>query len=358
MNERIKKVAFITNLLLLMCVIQGCGRATYSTKESALKSLHPSVLYLDNDPNQEIYVEVDSIEGCVVPESYLQAIRSFLSLHCSEAKSIKIVQDAPFKPSDKKLPIEYISLLCQDGPIGVSNNSAYMHVLFYNAKQGNPSISKNPRVLSYFPTCVYFNTSWVKHDIKAQLHAIRHELGHVLGLCSNHNSNKNTHCKKKCLMQACVDDGILTPPLKLLGLSNKGAGLCKDCFSEIERRKTEERATNLRFSGPFFVRDEESYSVAIMPMSYVIIPSEFADDFDWKKSLSQIKERLRDKVGRLSSKEAKKNLKKKQMTIFVALYNAENEITFTMIEDDVLLQKMQSDPIPIIKALATGSLEV
>ena len=359
MIKYLNKIRIAKISLLLLCLVQGCNERQSVKLDSSFAAkkqiyTYPGPLYLKESPYKKLYVEIDSIEGTNIPDVYIDTIRSFLSLHCSKPQGIKIIQNAPVKIKYKNLPIEYISILCMDGPVNEENNTAYLHFFFYDSSQGLVSLRKNPLVISDFPTTVFFNVSYIKNDLNAQLHAIKHELGHALGLCKNPVHGDETHCKNRCLMRARIHSGIATQLIKLFGQSNKGGDLCEDCLVDIERIKSEAHISNLNFSGPFSIREEEVYLIASVMSTYIIIPSMFAEKFDtdWQRVLLQLKEYVEEKIYNLTDESKIAALKSNRMTTFIAHYHSNYGLKFDFLRDHALIEKMKSDPCGTIKAVA------
>ena len=205
-----------------------------------------------------------------------------------------------------------------------------------------------------FPTTVFFNVSYMKNDLEAQLHALKHELGHVLGLCKNPTHGNGIHCKNKCLMRGWVDNGLSTPLLKLIGLSNKGADLCEDCLADIELIKSEPNISYLHFTGPFFVRNENDYTIASTLLTFIIIPSIYVYEFnvDQQRIISQLKSHIEKNVDYLTDEKQIKAMKNNEMKIFLAFYHPDSGLNFDYSKYQDLLEKIKDDPCENIRTIA------
>ena len=358
MIKYFNKIRTIT-LFLIICLIQGCSQNQSLQNNSLVhtqkrKYAYPEPLYLKDSPCEKLYVEIDSIEGTNVLDAYIDTIKSFLGSCCSKSKGIEIALNEPFKIKYKNLPIAYNSVLCIDGPENDNNNTAYLHIVFYDSSLELVYNKKNPHVMDNFPTTVFFNVSYMKNDLEAQLHALKHELGHVLGLCKNPTHGNGIHCKNNCLMRGWVDDGLSTPLLKLIGLSNKGADLCEDCLVDIELIKSEPNISYLHFTGPFFVRNENDYTIASTLLTFIIIPSIYVYEFnvDQQRIISQLKSHIEKNVDYLTDEKQIKAMKNNEMKIFLAFYHPDSGLNFDYSKYQDLLEKIKDDPCEDIRTIA------
>jgi hypothetical protein len=355
-----KGISLLT--FIWLCTITGCGGG-HQKESPGIQDhlLYPHALYLTKSSCPYLYVEIDRIGKVQVPDAYIDTIRTFLSTCCGDSKIIRICQDSPYEPEGKKVPVEYLSLLCMDGPSQNYENAAYLHFVFYDSTEGYLSVINNPRVISQWPNTVFFNVNYLMSDIDAQVHGIRHELGHVLGLCQNPEHGDRTHCYNKCLMKAWVDNGISTPLFKLLGTSVKGAGLCGQCIADLEHIRMNINVDHLVYKGPFLIRQEDDYAVTSLLGYYVIIPLECVDVFDWQKTLSQIKMEVYRSNRQLPTQPKRKAFGQRVLAMHasVCLYNTETGVDFNdRIRDPLVLEKLRNDPDFIVMGFARLTLEV
>lgn len=289
-------------VVLLLCgFIQGCQHERHQDKQLYARA---SSLYLKEQPYQQLYVEVDTLEGTKVPESFIKELRSFLSQYCSKPGGVKIVQDTPVSFEQDELSVGLMSLLCLDGPIHLKENEkpAYLHIFVYNTDAKNiiyflDNSHVNPRCA----TTIFFNTSSTErfHDSVAII-GLKHEIGHVLGLCTNASHSDGIHCRNNgCLMRKSPN--LLSQLAILMHLSLKDFELCTDCQNDINNAKSLSSKDNLSFKGPFLLEQKKDYSVMALPYFDMPVPKDVIASLDWKEVLSKAKNFIRSNTKQIIS---------------------------------------------------------
>ena len=288
------KINVLSLVVLLLGFVQGCQ---HERPQGKLQSYQlPGSLYLKEQPYHQLYVEVDTLEGTKVPETFIKEMRGFLSQYCSKPGGIKIVQDTPVSFEQDELSVGLMSLLCLDGPIHPNENEqpAYLHIFFYDTDAKNIiSFRRNPYVNARCATTVFFNTSYTErfHDSLA-IFTFKHEIGHVLGLCTNTSHSDGSHCYNSgCLMRK--SPSLLSQLTTLIQLSIKDSQLCTDCQNDINNAKSLSSKDNLLFKGPFLLEQKEDYSVMTLPYFDVRVPKDAIASLDWKEVLSKVKNYIR-----------------------------------------------------------------
>ncbi|MBN2590441.1 MAG: hypothetical protein JXA96_11315 [Sedimentisphaerales bacterium] len=285
----IQKTGYIKILLLtiltlpILLIIPGCGQ-----NATLPKYMQPELLYLNEQPYSQIYVEVDVIEGAEVPDEWLDVLEDFLTTHCSKPDGIKVIRDEPI-PLDKikDMSIGPASIFCLDGPDQNSDKqSAYLHIFFFNGKNTFQKKEIHSHIISLCPNTIFFPTGKVFQKNTASC-TIQHETGHILGLCKEQSHSDGAHCNNNnCLMNS--SPGFLDNLGFFFGIKLKKK-LCKDCSNDLEKYKTESSDPNLTFDGPFLIRKEDGYSIASLPYCFMLIPEYYENKFNWHDSLDWIK---------------------------------------------------------------------
>jgi len=345
-----KTVLFRTTAILLVLIVSGCG-----PKSAKLPTyMRPELLYLNGQPYNRLYVEVDMVEGVEVSEKWLDTLKEFLSTHCSKPDGIKIVRDESIPFDDiKDMPIGPASILCLDGPGPNSGpQPAYMHIFFYAKDKifkGSPEYPHT--ATSFCPCAIFYNVDYKKSkQTKFVEFVLQHEIGHILGLCKNTMHSDGAHCKNnKCLM---YDNPGLIPTLGLYFGVPVNKTLCADCLSDLQAYKSESADPNLTFDGPFLIRKEDGYSVASLPYCDYIIPQFIEEKFDWRQLLLTLK--------RVSEqKDFGKYWKEKWKFRLIGIFRPQNEDS--SLSDKELLResllKATKDPNLEIRAFANSQLE-
>ncbi len=292
-------------VLLLFGFVQGCQYERHQDKQQSYQlDASPSLLYLKEQPYQQLYVEVDTLEGTKVPETFIKEIRSFLSQYCSKPDGIKIVQDTPVSFEQDELSIGLMSLLCLDGPIGFNENEqpAYLHIFLYNTDAKNIIyFATNPYIDARCATTVFFNTSYTKrfHDSLA-IFTLKHEIGHVLGLCTNTSHGYGFHCQNNgCLMHK--SPSLVSQLTTLIQIPIKDFELCTDCQNDINNAKSLSPKDSMLFKGPFLLEHKADSSVMSLPYYNMPIPKDAIASLDWKALLSKLKNYIRSNTKQLMS---------------------------------------------------------
>ncbi len=287
--------ASLGTLLLLASLFQGCHSG--GQKEKDLTRMHLGQLYLKDQPYQQLYVEIDTLEGTKIPPGLIEEIRDFLSQYCNKPGGIKIVQDAPVS-FEEELSIGLMSILCMDGPVDSQDEqTAYLHVFFYDTEIENVlSFTENPYVCASCPTTVFINLDycWIAHD-SMTTHFIRHELGHILGLCWNTDHGNKHHCRKnRCLMRP--SPGILGELATLFQLPMKECDLCTKCIEDLTYAKSQDSFEHYSFKGPFLVKNQDEEVKISIPYFRATVPKEAVDSLNWKTLLSDTKTDIKSKI--------------------------------------------------------------
>ena len=292
-------------VLLLFGFVQGCQYERHQEKQQSYRVVaSPSLLYLKEQPYQQLYVEVDTLEGTKVPETFIKEIRTFLSQICSKPGGVKIVQDTPVSFEQDELSIGLMSLLCLDGPIYLNENEqpAYLHIFFYNTDAKSIIyFRRNSYVNGRCATTVFFNISYTKrfHDSLA-IFTLKHEIGHTLGLCGNTSHGKGLHCRNNgCLMHKTPS--LLSQLTTLIQLPIKDSELCTDCQNDINNAKSLSLKDNLLFKGPFLLEQKADYSVMSLPYYNLTAPKDVIASLDWKDQLSKLKNYIRSNAKQIMS---------------------------------------------------------
>jgi len=286
--SRYKDISGITiaNTIVLLFVV-GCG-----SKSGKLPTfMHPERLYLNAEPYDRIYVEVDMIEGATLPEGYIDTLRHILETHCNEPKGITIVQDNPIPISDfNGIPMSYVPVLCIDGPRETTGQSAYIHLLCYDGDIGHWKKVKHGEIpiTRIEGSQVSINLGYGNGGFEEFI--LQHEVGHLLGLCNNISHGDGAHCNNYgCLMQPSPT--IIEEMKKLIGFVPK-IELCSDCLKDLQTGRNQV-ADKVRFEGPFMVREESTYAIVMLGGVYrLFMPKALLADFRWKKVLGKMKKRL------------------------------------------------------------------
>ncbi len=319
--------------------------------------MQPELLYLNDQPYNRLYVEVDTVEGVDVSDRWLDELRALLETYCTKPDGIEIVRDPPIPLSKVEgMPIGVANILCLDGPdLDSGSQPAYLHVFFYNKYVGLKKEPRSPHISSFCPCSVLFNASYFRISKgKAEEFALKHELGHILGLCRNPEHSDGAHCKNQaCLMYK--SPGLLNTFGLLFG-SRIEKKLCIDCQKDLKTLKSLDYDPKLSFKGPFLIRREDGYAVASLPYYDVIVPT-YVESIDWTQFLSLTKDGMRERWAALnedrrSSRRGwyfkghwhdppRKDPSSESVTVDLA----------------TLLRKATGDPCPLIKSFADFALK-
>jgi len=276
----------------LLC---GCG-----SQQTTATYMHPERLYLADRPYARLHIEVDRVEGAEVPQAWLDGLEAFFAEHCNKPGGITMARDEPIPLSCvKDLTIAEAALLCTDGPpLEGDEQPAYVHVFFYDLDQGLSAVSRDPHVLLYCPTTIFYNTGRLR-QLPDCIHVdrLRHEAGHVLGLCHNRSHGDGVHCRSYgCLMRRKAEElSSLTRIVGAhLGLKPDPCPLCQHCLRDLGAPRAADRDESLSFAGPFLVRREEGYAVVRLPQCELVMPSE--GTFEWREALESARSRVSGSV--------------------------------------------------------------
>jgi hypothetical protein len=284
--------AILGIVLTQVAVILFCGGC--GPKFGKLPTyMHPERLYLNTEPYDRIYVEVDVIEGATLPEDYIDTLRQFLETHCYKPKGITIVQDDPVPISDfNDIPIDYVPVLCIDGPNRVPGKSAYIHFLCHDGDSGHWKKVKKADIpmAKIEGSQISINLGYGNNGFERCI--LHHEVGHLLGLCKNKSHGDGMHCNNYgCLIQRSPT--WVEQTKKFLHFKPK-AELCSDCLKDLNTGRSRV-ADKVYFEGPFLVREESTYAIMMLGgVCRFFVPKALLADFEWQKVLSKIKRPLPD----------------------------------------------------------------
>lgn len=206
-------------VILIVVISAGCGRTMQSVP---MPTYHrPELLYLLAEPCDELYVEINRMDGITIPKWLPEELERFLASYCSKPGGIELVVDEPIPRSEfKRHPATIVANLSMDGPPAdvVSGRAAYLQLLFYNSKHLDGRRSKMPAYVdSRYPCTIFYDVGvfdLTRSEIAANL--LTHELGHVLGLCKNLTHGDGAHCRNDgCLMRPTQGISVTRTLLRL-----------------------------------------------------------------------------------------------------------------------------------------------
>jgi hypothetical protein len=278
--------AIVTHVMVLPLFV-GCGH----TSGELPTYMHPETLYLNATVYDQIYVEVDVVEGASLPKDYIDKLRHILEKYCSKPSRINIVQDDAVRMSDfEGIPIDYVPVLCLDGPGREIGQSAYIHLFLYNGDAGHWKKVRNADIpmTAIEGAQISIDVSYGRNGFEQFI--LQHEIGHLLGLCRNESHGNGTHCNYHgCLMQSSP---TLASQTKWLFGGEPKVELCSECQQDLNSNRSQTPG-NLYFEGPFLMRKEGSYAIAMLGGTYLLfIPNQLLADFDWKEVLLETKRTL------------------------------------------------------------------
>jgi hypothetical protein len=374
MAERVSRV--IPRYLCLLVpafLLCGCGsRQAYPTY------MHPELLYLKDRPYAKLHIEVDSVEGAEVPQGWLDELAAFFAEHCDKPGGITMARDEPIPLAEvKDLTVTEAALLYTDGPPTTDDTPpAYVHVFCYDLDDGLSAMVRNPHVLPFYPTTIFFNVDYAHYlpgYVRGEM--LQHEAGHVLGLSENRSHADGTHCRNRgCLMRRSeeVESEIIRWVSSGVGAKFRH-GLCDDCRRDLESLRADETAERLSFAGPFLIRRENEYSVASLPFCD-LIGSFPAEEFDWQKTLEFVKRRMTKSISvrreppapsagdgkrataRASGVRAPKKGRGYSVFCMLPSHGAEPSLP-TRERQLALLAEVSEDPCPMTRGLARYALK-
>ncbi len=371
MTERIAR-RILQDLCLLVPVFLLCG---CGTRQAYPTYMHPELLYLQDRPYAKLHVEVDCIEGAEVPQEWLDELAAFFAEHCDKPGGITIARDEPIPLAEvTDLTITEAALLYTDGPPTTDDTPpAYVHVFCYDLDDGLSAVVRNPHVLPFYPTTIFFNVDYAHYlpgYVRGEM--LQHEAGHVLGLSENRSHADGTHCRNRgCLMRRSeeVESEIIRWVSSGVGAKFRH-GLCDDCRRDLDSLRTDEITERLAFAGPFLVRREDGYSVASLPFC-ALIGTVDAGAFDWRGALEFVQGRMTKSISvrrespagtgkRTAARTAGAKAPKKGRgySIFWAL-PPKDEGSSLPTKDGLqaLLAKVSEDPCPVTRGLARYALK-
>lgn len=258
----------IVHLLLLAVLASCCAtrkEEPKNTKESSTSFWKPYLLYLKSSPHDQLYVEVDAVEGCEPSREELEALGGILKEHCHKPRGIEIHQSSVIPKAEAKgLSRRELARSWMNGPPASERSPAYLYVLYYDGRLGGrkESARANPHAeLLPYPAAIFINRGYkpsLAGRIEQQI--IQHEAGHVLGLAARKEHAKAGHCTEKaCLMQPNIKVHILRLLTGRDPVTQKT--LCQHCLKQLETASNQPPAKNLSFIGPVLVREEKGYRV-------------------------------------------------------------------------------------------------
>lgn len=247
----------ITSVIVLLILV-GCG----PNSGQFATFMHPERLYLNAKPYDEVYVEVDIIEGATLPEGYIDTLLDFLETHCHKTGQIAIVQNKPIPISDfNGIPISYVPILCIDGPRETTRQSAYIHILCYDVELGHWKKVKYGEIpwTKVEGSQISVNLGYADGGFEEII--LLHEVGHLLGMCSNKSHGDGSHCSHcGCLMQSSPT--LIEQTKWTVGFKPKSK-LCSDCLKDLQTNRTQV-ADKVYFEGPLMVREESTYAIVML----------------------------------------------------------------------------------------------
>lgn len=271
-------------LLVLGCRSGGEGLATY---------MQPELLYLRHYPYPSLYVEIDAVAGVAVPQEWLDELGAILTRHCAKPGGITVVSDEPIPRSQiEGLSAGMVELMCTDGPAADGpDQPAYLHIFFHDTGEGLRAEVDHPYMSGHCPSTIFFNVDYLRQLPAYETMVLTHEAGHILGLCKNPSHGDGTHCRNaRCLMSPGPDARTASMH-RVIGARFR-RHLCAACLQDLAAG-TGKDSRPCSFAGPFLVRHEGQYAIASLPYYSVVVLAPQEVTFDWRKTLAQAKDQLR-----------------------------------------------------------------
>lgn len=241
-------------------------------------ALHESArMLLATRPFKSIYLEVDAVAGAEVPSKTVDALAEFLRQACR--KPVTVVIKEPIRASEVVgMPPQVIALFHMSGPPATDTKEApaFIYVLLYS----KPWSREGGHTNSGYPCAIFINADWLPTILSRQAAirlAMKHEAGHMMTLGSNSAHGDGNHCGNSgCLMVARWG----------------GEDLCQACRQDLEELRRSVQPAKMTFKGPFLVRRENGYFVAMLP-SAVHMEVGDGDEWDWQNALGDLRNEVR-----------------------------------------------------------------
>ena len=305
-TPRVLSLFFLASFGPVICtVLSGCANTPAKDRDawdvnSAWKWHN---LYTAAAPHAALYVEVDFVEDMEPADKTLIALKEFLETYCDKPGGVIIAQSSRIP---RNIAHGYyrqeLALKFMDGPPASANDPdpAYMYILFYDstleprpkpifmtrtaaampASRNWPAYSGHAEFLPY-PGAIYIHGRTRGGDIDRPL--LLHEVAHLLGP----RPGERYHCDSdRCFLYPSL--GLRIRSYALFRNYVYNTNLCDRCRTGLLQAKTNEAPNNLRFRGPWMMRQETNYAVLSVPMVALIVPdplpeNEFAKLLDWIK---------------------------------------------------------------------------
>jgi hypothetical protein len=225
----------------------------------------PWLAYLRRQPYQKMVVQVDCVEGAEVTNGEVKAIKDFLATHVDKPGGIemRVGKPVPLAMARAVSAEQLAAIKATEQADALPADAAFMHLLFVDKSRmkGLPAWerwAKSHTEVWPFTGTAFIDVSnvdvWTRRTVRQ---TAEHEIGHLLGLVSRRALNNGGHCDSpNCLMKPSFSMhwAVLFP-----------RSLCQKCEADLRMDRESMEACNMRFWGPFVVRMEKGYYVAMLP---------------------------------------------------------------------------------------------
>ncbi len=254
----------LAGLLVAGCVSPSNGFRTTPLPEE-VTFWQPWRLNSSRIPYRKLHVEVDAVRGAEPPQAWLDELGAFLREQCDKPEGVRVVRSDLIDPREAASDsITSLALRYLDGP---PPGSAFLYVFYYDSAL-NPSLkTANPHAVVFpYPCAVFVDRNYNEAgfgDILGGL-ILKHEVAHLVGAARNPAHGDGAHCRNRnCLMNPVFH---FVPALVGTGRPpTPQTAFCPDCLEDMAISRSRPAPANLRFQGPFLVRQEAGYTVMTLP---------------------------------------------------------------------------------------------
>lgn len=225
----------------------------------------PWLLNSSRFPYPRMVVEVDAVEGTGPPQAWLNDLKRFLESQCDKPGGVQIVRsDSISRKEAAKSTTASLALRYLDGPPA---GASFLYLFYYNSAI-NPSLKPaSPHAVVFpYPCAIFVDRNYNMAgfgDILGSL-ILQHEAGHLTGAARDPTHGDGAHCRNAdCLMNPVFQ--YVPQQVALGGPPTAQTRFCGDCLQDMAESRATPAPSNLRFSGPFLVRQEAGYCVLTLP---------------------------------------------------------------------------------------------
>ena len=216
-----------------------------------------STAYLLSQPYDKIIVEIDIVKDAELTDECLNMFVKFLETKTGKKVIIRRSEiENIHKVGPRVLAMQNVTGLTEND----GDSAAYIYILLFRGEnKGVAGVAT-----SNFPCGFILNIAkFGPTPNKILPYVLMHEACHLFNMTTGPHGD-GVHCKsEQCLM---YPGSIFSISSWLFGMNPiKNTMLCEDCEKELAESKKSTTPCKIKFNGPFLIRQEKDYYVAMLP---------------------------------------------------------------------------------------------